>query len=219
MSLLLGPVSPLLQRRCQDTGPQGGPCGYPIGSSLLIYASCLELLGKRFPWQPQGGSSYLLPWWIRSPHTSLCSRRLGTEGLCWGCLSGGPSCDLNTGRVGLGGDPMAPPKAGSGWSLGGAWLFRCGVEGGRGLGHPEPEAEAWAPQRVPCRSPRPRRRGPGRQEADEGQQPAPGLPAARAAPVRVPGAAELMAAPAASPAPTPPCHLLQRLCYCDDSSL
>lgn len=51
----------------------------------------------------------------------------------------------------------------------------------------------------------PHRCGPGRQEADEGQQSAPGLPAPGAAPVRVPGAAELMAAPPhpASPRPVP----------------
>lgn len=47
----------------------------------------------------------------------------------------------------------------------------------------------------------PHRCGPGRQEADESQQSAPGLPAPGAAPVRVPGAAELMAA---RPLPAPP---------------
>ncbi|XP_049495432.1 R3H domain-containing protein 4 isoform X2 [Panthera uncia] len=46
------------------------------------------------------------------------------------------------------------------------------------------------------------RRRPGGQEADESQQPPPGLPATRAAPVRVSGAAQLMAAPL--PLPQPP---------------
>lgn len=80
------------------------------------------------------------------PYFSLFPQTRDRGAALGGASLRGPSCDLNTGRVGLGGDRMALPKARSGWSLGGAWLFRCGVEGGiRGWATLSLEAEDWGP--------------------------------------------------------------------------